>query len=83
MYTGIVVTHRGPCKVTHELLEKILARKSAESKFGAQILFSIEFVDDENDIQVVDGTVENISTMVEFDHKFIVNGQAALRVISL
>jgi hypothetical protein len=83
MYTAIVVTHAGPCKVTKELLERIDDRKKREDHFGAQILFLIELDLEDQDVEIVDGSIELIKQMGEFEKKFISSGGAAMRSISL
>lgn len=83
MYMAIVVTHAGPCKVTKELFDKIDIRKKKESSFGVQILFLIELDIEGYDFEVLDGEIDMVKQMYEFEKRFILTGSAAVRAITL
>lgn len=84
MYRAIVVTHRGPCSVPQDVCAKIVEKKRSVQSFGEQILYIEELnLADGIEVTSIEGEVEAVATLEDFEARFIMKDPPGERIIQV
>ncbi len=74
MFLAIAVTHLGPCIVNKKTFNAIMKKRKADPEFRKQILFYLRLPDTNTVSVTFHEKMPEVSSLEEFEEKFILSG---------